>query len=147
MEQARKLGIRQFLKALDAGARRNGKQLDAYDWPGVDPLEHDVSGSAEFRRLMMDGKMRGAPSGKMRRPRMKVISAVAESIENLGCHHDIRCECDEPGASKQPGFERRDIGAGRDRPYGQLRIMALQDRRQNGVLHLAGEQNDRIKHG
>ena len=44
-------------------------------------------------------------------------------------------------------LERRDIGQSHDRPQGQVRIVAPQYRRQKRVLHLAGEQDDRIKHG
>jgi len=78
---------------------------------------------------------------------MKIIGAVAQLFERLRGHDDIGRKGDEPGAPENFRRERRKIRRCRRRPYGQVRITVQQDGRQHRLLHLAGEQNDRVESG
>ena len=51
-----------------------------------------------------------------------------------------------PRAAQNVPIKRGELGQSRDRSYDQPRIMALQNGRQNTLLHGAREQNDRFEH-
>src|SRR5215467_9083259 len=91
-EKARELTEGRRLQVLNACIWRNVEYFDRDNRARVDPPCHHMDRCAERCRSLIDREMRRNPARIVRRPRVKIIRAETEGIENSRRYND---RCDE----------------------------------------------------
>src|SRR5579883_30577 len=106
-----------------------------------------MHGATKSPGAVIEGKMRRRPAWIMRRAGMKIISAMAERLQEAAGNDDAGGEGDEPGLAQHPRLDRGKLVEREREAERQRGIMGPEQVAERALLmHRRGEKNDGLEH-